>query len=578
MIDTFSFRFNRFRAALVLALVSLLFFAGVTHLYAASRTVGNGTPASCTETALRNVITASNSGDKIVFSCGTNLWTIGLTSSILIDKDLSMDGGSKITLTTNQTEPIFDSDGGTLTLANITLNNAKSVNGGCMWVGTGLIATNVQFQNCHATGTGGAIYNYGTTVLTDVTLSNSDTAGDGGGIYNHGTLTLNNVTLSLNTAGGGGGAVYNYLGTLTVTGGQWADNSASGFGGGLYNDQGPATLTRVKFVRNHSTGQSGGGIENYSATLHLTEVTLSANTAANDGGGIAQGPGTIIMHGGGFTGNISSSGGGGGGFWNGSTATLSKVKFKNNKSGAGAGIYSRGPLVLTKTVFANNQAANDGGGIYAAYDTVSIKDSTFSGNQAVYQGGGIFSDTVMTVARVTLDNNSAAQGGGIGNGGSLTLTNVTLSGDSATAKGGGIWTYNTGAAFNFVTFSGNSSPNGGALRVDAPSSVTLKNTVLASSPSGGNCSTNGITPVSQGHNLSDDNSCVSFFTQTADKNNKNAKLGALANNGGLTQTFMPGFKSPLIDRGDCTGGPATDQRGVSRPQHGKCDIGSVEVQ
>jgi hypothetical protein len=51
----------------------------------------------------------------------------------------------------------------------------------------------------------------------------------------------------------------------------------------------------------------------------------------------------------------------------------------------------------------------------------------------------------------------------------------------------------------------------------------------------------------------------------------------LGNNGGFTQTLalLPG--SPAIDSGDDAVCPATDQRGVRRPQGLACDIGSFEL-
>jgi hypothetical protein len=59
------------------------------------------------------------------------------------------------------------------------------------------------------------------------------------------------------------------------------------------------------------------------------------------------------------------------------------------------------------------------------------------------------------------------------------------------------------------------------------------------------------------------------------------KLGALADNGGSTQTFalLPG--SPAIDKGDdatCAASPVNnlDQRGETRPKGPHCDIGAFE--
>jgi hypothetical protein len=61
-----------------------------------------------------------------------------------------------------------------------------------------------------------------------------------------------------------------------------------------------------------------------------------------------------------------------------------------------------------------------------------------------------------------------------------------------------------------------------------------------------------------------------------------AKLGALSDNGGPTQThaLLPG--SPAIDHGDNAGCPDRDQRGYARPADGDgdttavCDIGAFE--
>jgi hypothetical protein len=54
------------------------------------------------------------------------------------------------------------------------------------------------------------------------------------------------------------------------------------------------------------------------------------------------------------------------------------------------------------------------------------------------------------------------------------------------------------------------------------------------------------------------------------------KIGRLATNGGTTKTHALMLGSPAIDAasdGEC---PASDQRGVTRPQGAHCDIGSYE--
>jgi len=53
-------------------------------------------------------------------------------------------------------------------------------------------------------------------------------------------------------------------------------------------------------------------------------------------------------------------------------------------------------------------------------------------------------------------------------------------------------------------------------------------------------------------------------------------LGPLQDNGGdtLTHALLP--SSPAIDAGDADNCPATDQRGIPRPQGAGCDIGAYE--
>ena len=77
-----------------------------------------------------------------------------------------------------------------------------------------------------------------------------------------------------------------------------------------------------------------------------------------------------------------------------------------------------------------------------------------------------------------------------------------------------------------------------------------------------------------------------FTTVTTDITNTSAVLGPLASNGGPTETLLPQVGSPAINAiptSTCESAQfldsstPTDQRGISRPQGGACEIGSVEV-
>jgi hypothetical protein len=85
--------------------------------------------------------------------------------------------------------------------------------------------------------------------------------------------------------------------------------------------------------------------------------------------------------------------------------------------------------------------------------------------------------------------------------------------------------------------------------------------------------------------------CSFAGTTTGNIYGKAAKLGALANNGGPTQTLLPQAGSPVIDAGNPAAPgmsppqlcPLFDQRNVARPRDGnhdgkkRCDIGAVEL-
>ena len=103
---------------------------------------------------------------------------------------------------------------------------------------------------------------------------------------------------------------------------------------------------------------------------------------------------------------------------------------------------------------------------------------------------------------------------------------------------------------------------------------TIAASILANSPSGGNCDS---AIISEGSNLSDDESCG--LSSTGDQQGAGVaiNLGALTDNGGPTETMLPLSGSDAIDAANCTLSTAEDQRGAPRPQGTACDIGAVEV-
>ena len=219
-----------------------------------------------------------------------------------------------------------------------------------------------------------------------------------------------------------------------------------------------------------------------------------------------------------------------------------------------------GALTLTNLTIQNGTALGGGGIFIDSGATAIATNCTLNGNSSsVGVGGGIYNRGTATLTNCTLTGNSTGpggSGGGIFSKGTVTLTNCTLSGNSA-ATGGGI--YNGGTA-------------------------TLANTIVANSPSGGDCENSGIV-TDNGHNLIQDaaNTCGLTNGTNGDIVGFDPVLGPLADYGGPTQTLALLTGSPAIDAGDpiVCAAPAVnnvDQRGAPRAFPGDpiCDIGAYE--
>ena len=265
----------------------------------------------------------------------------------------------------------------------------------------------------------------------------------------------------------------------------------------------------------------------------------------------------------------------------GHNVSISSLTIRHGKttSGNGGGIRNRGTLTLTNAIVSRN-FAYQGGGI-GNEANLTVTDSTIRGNTAQTPGGGINNWGALTLRNSTVSGNHAHNAGGLFNsGGTITLTNSTISGNTANVSGGGI--FNSTGGWLIVTNSTitdntatSAGMGGGIHRFDG--TVTLTNTIIAgnANPNSPDCSG---SPTSLGHNLIGDNSGCSFSPSTSDLVNVDALLGPLQDNGGptLTHALLPG--SPAIDAGDDSMAPATDQRGISRPQGAASDIGAYEFE
>lgn len=298
----------------------------------------------------------------------------------------------------------------------------------------------------------------------------------------------------------------------------------------------------------------GGNLTLNALTIRNGRCTNSCAAGTNVGGGIYNSLGTLTVNNSVISGNSSSS--------------------------LGGGIYSTGTLNVTNSIISGNSATTGGGGIFNS-GTLTVMFSTFSGNTTPNIGGGISNSGTLTVSHSTFNGNSAnISGGGIHHSGtsSSIVRNSTFSGNTTGIFGGGIYSTDqsiltvTNSTFANNAANGTGAAGGGVYKLAGAGTLTLRNTIVANSISGGSCSA-GIT--NGGNNLDSGASC-GWGSNSGSRSNTNPLLGTLANNGGSTMTLalLPG--SPAINTGNPATCTLTDQRGVARPQGGACDIGAYE--
>ena len=242
---------------------------------------------------------------------------------------------------------------------------------------------------------------------------------------------------------------------------------------------------------------------------------------------------------------------------------ISGMTITQGRATSGGGIQSVGAnLTLTSVAITGNNAQGGvGGGIdHEGGGSLFIGGSTIAGNQNTFRGGGVhIGSGAATIVNTTITNNTSVRGGGIrGSGGAdITLVHVTVSHNTATGAG---------------SSGGNLSALNGTM--------ALRNTIVAQGTG-----TNPDLDPAGGTYLSFDYNQIDSgtFTPAAhDIAGPTLALGALANNGGPTNTRLPPAGSAVIDTIPvalgCSGADVpVDQRGIARPRSMGCDIGAVET-
>lgn len=291
-------------------------------------------------------------------------------------------------------------------------------------------------------------------------------------------------------------------------------------------------------------GQTITVVNGWSDANDDTTLRVLGNVTVDGGTGVtinlaAPGARRIFLNSGVLTlRNLKLSGGNvqgsndGGALWSNGTATLEGVQFTNNKANYGGAVESNGTLNVRNCTFNGNYAQFDGGGLHAGSGpSLTIDNSTFSGNGTGTVASAIASGAQQNTYRfLTVANNSGGAGAIDINQYPLTMVNSIVAGNAPD----GIMTSNGGG------FSAQSTNN-----------------ILGSGATGGltNATNGNQTGVAVIHLL----------------------LGALASNGGPTETIAISPGSLAADAGVAISGLTSDQLGTARPQGGAVDVGAYEL-
>jgi Ca2+-binding RTX toxin-like protein len=351
---------------------------------------------------------------------------------------------------------------------------------------------------------------------------------------------------------------------LTITGGVLANQN----GLGILNE-GSLTLRSATVSGNQTFGGLGAGIYN-DGVLTLIDTTVANNQASQAGG-----------EGGGIYSSVSAT----------ATSIVSSVigspdggATPGNLAGdEGGGIYlAGGSLTVRDSLIARNEATNAsmivgggaGGGIRtfgASSGAVNIVDSTIARNEAG-SGGGVavlWTGNATSITGTTFESNFALNaGGGARLSTDTTILNSTFSGNDSANNGGGLFLESSVFDFDHSTLAANTSPLGPAIRA-AGGTINLRSSLV-----GGSCSFVGTTLNSLGYNVAVDLSCG--LAGPSDLQGSSIGVGPLADNGGRTRTHALQDSAVGVDRAPCAG-VSEDQRGTPRPFGARCDSGAYEL-
>ena len=254
---------------------------------------------------------------------------------------------------------------------------------------------------------GGGIYLSGWKIVSStdpsdvVKIYDNQATESGGGMYisSGADYTMNNGEIYGNTTQKGGGGIFMQSGNFTLNQGSISSNTAKNNGGGLYVANGNVTLKEGSISNNVAQTKNGGGFYLGGGNIKIAGGSVRGNISSQNGGGVyIQNAEKIELQNGTVKENKAANGGGF--YMTGSNVTINGITVSDNtatQNGGGIAIYTPANIknktvMIGKGTIEKNTAGANGGGLYISGINKSntLSGTSYIQNNQALNGGGIF--------------------------------------------------------------------------------------------------------------------------------------------------------------------------------------------
>ncbi|MDE2777659.1 MAG: hypothetical protein OXI77_17160 [Chloroflexota bacterium] len=242
---------------------------------------------------LPDQIIAANT-DRAVGSCpaGNGADTIRMIRDFTLEKklppitsDITIDGNG-YTISGDKQFGLFEVDGGSLTIINVTLKEGNASRGGAIQLKNGGFASvaDVTFRE-NSAFYGGAIATESDgdrlTVRKSSFIGNTAETSGGAILIDGGVTDVSESAFHGNTAAATGGAIATLRGRAAISNSTISGSTAVN-GGGIYSIDGESTLTHLTIMNNHAEHIFGAGVYAEGGAVSLRNSIVAGSGSGDD--------------------------------------------------------------------------------------------------------------------------------------------------------------------------------------------------------------------------------------------------------------------------------------------------------